>query len=78
MKRFFLFAFVLVTTNSFAQNWTTNLEEAKATAAKENKNILLVFSGSDWCAPCIKLDKNVWQSTEFKTYADGKFVLLRA
>lgn len=78
MKRLFLFAIVLLTTNSFAQNWTTNIEEAKATAAKENKNILLVFSGSDWCAPCIKLDKNVWQSTEFKTYADGKFVLLRA
>lgn len=78
MKRLFLFTFVLVTTSNFAQNWTTNLEEAKATAAKENKNILLVFSGSDWCAPCIKLDKNVWQSTEFKTYAEGKFVLLRA
>ncbi|MFN3968887.1 thioredoxin family protein [Flavobacterium sp.] len=78
MKRLFLFALVLITTNTFAQNWTTNIEEAKATAAKENKNILLVFSGSDWCAPCIKLDKNVWQSTEFKTYADEKFVLLRA
>lgn len=78
MKRLFLIAFVLLTANGFAQNWTNNFEEAKATATKENKNILLVFSGSDWCAPCIKLDKNIWQSAEFKTYAEGKFVLLRA
>lgn len=78
MKRLFLIAFVLLTANGFAQNWTNNFEEAKATAAKENKNILLVFSGSDWCAPCIKLDKNVWQSAEFKTYAEGNLVLLRA
>lgn len=62
----------------FAQNWTTNIEEAKALAEKENKTILLVFSGSDWCAPCIKLDRNVWQSEAFKVYANDKLVLLRA
>ena len=78
MKRLFLIAIVLLTTNGFAQNWTTNLEEAKAVAAKENKHILLVFSGSDWGAPCIKLDKNVWQSAEFKTFSESKLVLLRA
>jgi thiol-disulfide isomerase/thioredoxin len=32
----------------------------------KSKPIVLVFSGSDWCAPCIKLDKSIWQSTEFK------------
>nr|WP_294778206.1 thioredoxin family protein [uncultured Flavobacterium sp.] len=78
MKRLFLIAFLLLTANTFAQNWTANFEEAKALAEKENKNILLVFSGSDWCAPCIKLDRNVWQSADFKAYAEGKFVLLRA
>lgn len=63
---------------SYSQTWKTNFEEAKAAATTENKTILLVFSGSDWCGPCIKLDKNVWQSTEFKTYSDEKLVLLRA
>jgi thiol-disulfide isomerase/thioredoxin len=43
-----------------------HLLQKKTQAAAENKNILLVFSGSDWCAPCIKLDKTIWQS-EFKT-----------
>lgn len=78
MKNIFLIALLLFSTLGFAQNWTTNFDEAKATADKENKNILLVFSGSDWCAPCIKLDKNVWQSEAFKAYANDKFVLLRA
>jgi hypothetical protein len=37
-----------------------------------------VFSGSDWCAPCIKLDKSIWQSTEFKEYAASNLILERA
>lgn len=63
---------------SYSQEWQTNIDEAKATAVKENKNILLVFSGSDWCAPCIKLEKVVWNSEVFKQYAEKKLVLLRA
>jgi thioredoxin-related protein len=39
---------------------------------------LLVFSGSDWCAPCIKLDKSIWQSAEFKEYAASNLILERA
>ena len=49
-----------LTINSFPQNWLTNFDEAKAKATNEHKNILLVFSGTDWCAPCIKLDKFIW------------------
>jgi thioredoxin-related protein len=78
MKNSFLIAFLFLTSFSFAQNWSTNMEEAKTKAAAENKSIVLVFSGSDWCAPCIKLDKNVWQSEEFKAYANEKLVLVRA
>ncbi len=74
-----LIAIALFTSSLISsQTWKTNLEEAKATAVEQNKNIVLVFSGSDWCAPCIKLDKNVWQSEVFKTYANEKLVLLRA
>lgn len=31
-----------------AEGWSTNLTEAQAQAAKENKDILLSFDGSDW------------------------------
>ncbi len=61
-----------------AQNWQTNFEEAKVLAQKENKNILLVFSGSDWCAPCMKLEKNIWMSPEFQTEAQNHWITYKA
>lgn len=61
-----------------AQEWNTDLATAKTKAAAANKNILLVFSGSDWCVPCMHLDKAVWPSEEFKAAADKNWILLRA
>jgi thioredoxin-related protein len=78
MKKILVAITLLICCLTYSQTWKTNFEEAKATATEQNKNILLVFSGSDWCGPCIKLDKNVWQSSEFKSFADEKLVLLRA
>lgn len=60
-----------------AQNWLTDFDKAKEQAKKESKAIVMVFSGSDWCAPCIKLDKDIWQSPVFKQYAEDNFVMLR-
>ena len=40
--------------------------------------IILVFQGSDWCAPCIKLDRDVWTTEEFKAYAKNHYVMLQA
>lgn len=60
-----------------AQNWLTNIDEAKKQAKAENRNIIMVFQGSDWCAPCMKLDRKVWSTEEFKKYADKHFVMLQ-
>jgi thioredoxin-related protein len=68
----------LVSISSFAQNWQTNFEQVKAQALNENKSIVLVFSGSDWCAPCIKLDKTVWQSEAFKNEAEKNWIIYKA
>lgn len=38
----------------------------------------MVFSGTDWCAPCIKLDKQIFRSEEFIRYASNNYVLYRA
>jgi len=79
MKKLLTMALVFgVTLNIFAQDWKTNLKEAKELAVKENKNIILVFSGSDWCAPCIKLEKNIWESAEFQQEASKSWILLKA
>lgn len=64
--------------SGFSQKWNTSLSEAKTIASKENKPILLVFSGSDWCALCIKLEKSVWQSDDFKKEANTGWVLVKA
>lgn len=61
-----------------AQSWLTDFNEAKGQAKKQNKKIILVFQGSDWCTPCIKLDHEIWQSAEFKDYAKEHFILLKA
>ena len=78
MKKNSLVLFLLMGFVSYSQNWKTNFEEAKLEAAKENKNILLVFSGSDWCAPCIKLDNVVWKSEAFKAEAEKNWVIYKA
>tara|TARA_R110002051_G_scaffold104634_4_gene177451 strand:+ start:148 stop:582 length:435 start_codon:yes stop_codon:yes gene_type:complete len=61
-----------------AQNWHKNYNEALEASKKNHKPIVLVFSGSDWCAPCIKLDKDIWQSEEFKKYASEHYELYKA
>ena len=57
--------------------WLTDLAKAKAQSAKEGKLILMEFTGSDWCGPCIALEKNVLSTNTFKQNIPGKFVLLK-
>lgn len=78
MKKAFLAMMFLSAVSMYSQNWKSDFEDAKTIAAKENKNIVLVFSGSDWCAPCIKLDKVVWQSDEFKKESEKNWVTYKA
>ena len=40
-------------------NWLTDLPKAQAQAKKENKQVLMDFTGSDWCGWCIKFNKEV-------------------
>ncbi|WP_026725828.1 thioredoxin family protein [Flavobacterium sasangense] len=78
MKKLFLGIIFFVTSLGFSQDWNYNFEEAKKLAAEQNKNIIIVFSGSDWCAPCIKLDRNIWQSDAFKKEAAQDWIIVRA
>ena len=60
------------------QSWHQDFDAALQQAAEESKPLILVFAGSDWCAPCIKLDRNIWTSDVFKTYAEDHYVLYKA
>ena len=78
LKSFFLAAFLLVAAQSFSQNWLTDFDQAKKEAAQTNDKIILVFQGSDWCAPCMKLEREIWSSPEFQKLSKDKFVFLKA
>lgn len=79
IKKLFITILISLTTySSFAQEWITNFDEAKKQASSTNKKIVLVFQGSDWCAPCMKLDKNIWSTEGFKSYAKDHFIMLQA
>jgi thioredoxin-related protein len=56
--------------------WHTNMEEAKELAQKEHRHILLNFSGSDWCGPCILLRKDILDQPAFLQFADTTLVLV--
>lgn len=58
--------------------WLGNFNKAKIEAANEHKLILINFSGSDWCGPCIRLKKEIFESKVFEDYASDKLVLVRA
>ncbi len=59
-------------------NWGTNFEAAKIVASQKHQLILLNFSGSDWCGPCIRLKREVFGNGIFKNFADSNLVLVNA
>jgi protein disulfide-isomerase len=58
------------------QHWLTNLPQAMAQAQKENKTVLLDFTGSDWCGWCIKFKKEALDTPEFTEYAAKNLILV--
>ena len=56
--------------------WFTNFNDAKAKAIKEQKPMLIDFTGSDWCGWCIKLDEEVFSQADFQEFASDSLVLV--
>ncbi|WP_010179375.1 thioredoxin family protein [Aquimarina agarilytica] len=77
MKKLLFSLFILISVTGFSQDldWKTDLNTAKNLAKEQNKNILVYFTGSDWCAPCKQLKEDFFKSEKFIEKAD-KLVLL--
>ena len=56
-------------------DWITNYDQAIKLAKKEKKNILMFFTGSDWCPPCIALKRDFLETSAFDVYAN-EYILL--
>ena len=63
----------------FAQvKFETDFQKAKRDATEKRKLILLNFSGSDWCGPCMQMRKDFFENAGFQKMADSCLVLVNA
>jgi thioredoxin-related protein/cytochrome b len=76
-KKQYLCFFLFLNLSSPPQ-WHVNMLEARDIARKEHRHILLNFSGSDWCGPCIMLRKEIFDDPTFSALADTTLVLVNA
>jgi thioredoxin-related protein len=58
--------------------WQTDFNKATEQAKQEHKYILLNFSGSDWCGPCVRMHKEIFDSQSFQEFAGTDLVLVNA
>jgi len=80
MKAIILSALLLTIAAAHATpppGWTDDYAKAVEKAKTEKKNLLLDFTGSDWCGYCIALDKEVFSTPAFKSWAKQNVVLVQ-
>ena len=70
-----LFAFFFL--SSFAV-WQPSYDVAKKTAKAKHQLILLNFSGSDWCGPCMRMRNEIFSDSGFLKMADTSLILVNA
>ena len=56
-------------------HWEKTFQDAITKAKTEKKPILIYFTGSDWCGPCIQLDKNLFHTDKFLSYSKDHLVV---
>lgn len=58
------------------EGWSSDYAAAKKQAAESKKDLLIDFTGSDWCGWCIKLNEEVFKHDAFKAGVKDSFVLV--
>ena len=59
-------------------HWETDFAAAKNKAKESRRALLLNFSGSDWCIPCIRMHKEIFNDKNFVSFSEGQLVLYQA
>jgi len=73
-----LLIITFLTSFLFSATWIGDFNDATTEATKTHKRILVNFSGSDWCGPCIRERKEILETSTFEGYAANHLVLVRA
>lgn len=58
--------------------WLTDFDAARKAAAEKKLPVFALFTGSDWCPWCVKLDKEILSQKAFLDYADKNLILFKA
>lgn len=72
--------FIFSTSSVFASakvGWIGETKIALEKAAKDKKPILLYFTGSEWCPPCVELEKKVFSKKGTLQSLEKFFVLCK-
>lgn len=88
MRKSLLVLFAYLFTSVYAQayaadnqaggiNWYTNYDEAVKASKASSKPLLLLFTGSDWCTWCIRLESEALNTPEFAQAAGDKFIFVK-
>ena len=73
-----IISILLITLFTGSNVWITDFGKAKQIAISDHKLILLNFSGSDWCGPCMRTKKEIFDTDVFNDYASNHLVLVNA
>jgi len=57
--------------------WLTSIEAGVKKAKAEGKLVMVEFTGSDWCPPCMMMDKEVFSKEKFLKEAQKSYVLVK-
>lgn len=76
LKIFLAAALTLTSAIAGGEGWSSNFSASQKVAAEGKKDLLVDFTGSDWCSWCIKLNKEVFDHDEFRNGVKDSFVLV--
>ena len=80
MKNLIVVLLVALSLNGFTQQkpleWHTDVNQAINISVKSGKPLFFFFTGSDWCGWCIRLQREVFFTPEFKTWANAYVILV--
>ena len=78
MRKKFLFPLLcFLVFGSLQAQYSYQPDQAFSRAKNEQKTVLMIFSGSDWCLPCIRLEKTIFSDSTFLHFAEEKLIMLR-
>ncbi|MFM8763363.1 MAG: thioredoxin family protein [Spartobacteria bacterium] len=77
MKTIFLCLLLAAAPLQASDLWSTDYAASIAQAAAQKKPVLLEFTGSDWCPPCMKQNKDVFEQPAFEEFAKDNLVLVK-